>query len=399
MELTIILGEFPPIFFQLKQIYNMRRIFILISIVILSFFYSCKDSNKSRNLFPTIYVNKKNVMPTSNIDSVIDSIDFVVLQTNNLSLIKEISKLMFVGDTIIIGDFKLGKILLFSLEGKLITEISKLGRGPEEYIKIKDITYDKKNKIIIILDIGSRRILRYNLSGKFIDSQKINIANIGTYFEWFNNSFIFYRHNLTFPGHSNHNVIITNQFQEYINSGITIPKPVRNLSFWGNRNMSLSDSTLLILPCFNDTIFSVNKNNCIKPRFIISFDKQLDIKKSQMWNRKFRDIVQFHEFAGRGDYIYQTSDFFSLPNELIFRYFTKKGYSVVLFSKTSGSTKIFQNPTFTIDNFIFRPIGKKRGEIIALLNPTDGVDILNKYLKYPITQNSNPVLCFISMKQ
>ena len=154
-----------------------------------------------------------------------------------------------------------------------------LGKGPGEYIDITDITYDKKKKEVVLLDYRSGNILRYDLKGKHVGSQQINMPNTGTIFEWFNNSYVFYRHNVAFSDHTNSNIIITNQNQQYINSGATIPEPIKNLSFWGSKNISISDSLLYVHPCFNDTIFSINNKNTIKPSALINIDSRLDIKK------------------------------------------------------------------------------------------------------------------------
>ncbi|GEL12136.1 hypothetical protein FGL01_28750 [Flavobacterium glycines] len=345
---------------------------------------------------PTIHINKKNVQITGNLDSTIESIKFVPLETNDSSLIQEISKMINIGDSILICDYKLGKILLFSQDGNFISMFKNVGKGPGEYIKIKDITFDEIRKEVVLLDIGSRQILRYDLKGRHISSDQVNIANAGVNFEWFNNSFVFFRHNQTFPEHSNHNIIITDQNQQYIKSGAIIPEQISNLSLWGNKNMSKSDSLLYVYPCFNDTIFSINKNLTIKPSILIDIDERLDVKKSKLWDRKMDDIVKFHQELEKTDYIFQTSDFFSLSTNFIFRYFTKKGYSLVVFSINDDSTKIFNNPCFTNDNFSFDPIGKQKNKIIVAMNPSDKI---NKYLEQPIALDSNPVLCFIELKK
>ncbi|UOB16180.1 6-bladed beta-propeller [Abyssalbus ytuae] len=369
---------------------------VLTGYIIISF--SCNNRKIEKDL-PAIHINKKNIQEAGNLDTIIQSVEFVALETNDTSLIKEVSEVINIGDSILVGDFKLGKVLIFSPEGNLISMFKNTGKGPGEYVRIDDMTYDYIRNEILIIDIGLKNILRYDLKGNYISSQKINTKNAGMFMEWFNNSFVFYCHNFVLQDHPNENVIITDQNQQYINSAAIIPKPIENLSFWGNKNMSISDSLLYVQPCFNDTIFSINRKNLIKPALLINTSPEFNIKKSRLWKRGFTNIIEFHEYARKNNYIYQTSDFMALPNNLIFRYYTNKGYSLVVYSKKNNTTTIYDKPTFTLDNFIFNPVGKIKDKVITVIEPSDKIDKLNKYLKRPVDLNSNPVLCFIEIKK
>jgi len=68
-------------------------------------------------------------------------------------------------------------ILVFTRSGDFISEIGKVGKGPGEYLFPKHLTYDQNEGLIYIYD--NKRILKYDLSGNFINELKLEKFNSG----------------------------------------------------------------------------------------------------------------------------------------------------------------------------------------------------------------------------
>ena len=90
-------------------------------------------------------------------DDFVDKFEIIPLETNANSIIGELQKGIVTGDDIYIFDFMYQSILNFDIEGNFKREISKKGRGPDEYIEARDFHIIGDN--IYVLDY--QKIHRY----------------------------------------------------------------------------------------------------------------------------------------------------------------------------------------------------------------------------------------------
>jgi hypothetical protein len=111
---------------------------------------------------------------------VLESIDFlkieiiaeIPLETTEESLIGEISKIIFHGDSIFVLDSRYGKkIYCFSREGKFLFSFGKVGEAGDEYEVPTDFLI--KDDQIIVVDNQSISVLRYDLQGNFLEKERI----------------------------------------------------------------------------------------------------------------------------------------------------------------------------------------------------------------------------------
>ena len=74
-------------------------------------------------------------------DILIDSISFIKLQTTPKSLIGEIDDIFFLDNTIVVVDKEISKaVLLFDMNGQFKGQVSRLGNGRHEYLKLHDVS-------------------------------------------------------------------------------------------------------------------------------------------------------------------------------------------------------------------------------------------------------------------
>jgi len=95
-------------------------------------------------------------------DSIVRSVRYLPLKTNDSTLIGRIDDIKILNDTIFIADYKTSQILAYNMKGDDIGLIHAVGAGPKEYKRICGFDIDSKNRLIYLLDGDLGRIHVYN---------------------------------------------------------------------------------------------------------------------------------------------------------------------------------------------------------------------------------------------
>ncbi|MCD6332672.1 MAG: 6-bladed beta-propeller, partial [Bacteroidales bacterium] len=154
---------------DLSVIKLMRLVFILVLMYGLD---SCTGSKVKNNLVASIKVRPtEKPLLTSEFT---DLIEIVPLEEKEESLLARVNKLLVYNGCFIIIDKVLSKaIYIFNRDGHYLTKINCLGKGPGEYTSIADVAIHKG--MILLYDGSMRRLLRFSLSGNFIDEKNIGL--------------------------------------------------------------------------------------------------------------------------------------------------------------------------------------------------------------------------------
>ena len=104
------------------------------------------------------------------------------METTKEALIGEITKIYVTNEHIIIFDQKSMEIFLFGIDGKFTRKIGKKGEGPDEYMFINDIQYDKENMLIFAHERFRNRIYTYDLSGNLVDKTQKSLISFNSFF-------------------------------------------------------------------------------------------------------------------------------------------------------------------------------------------------------------------------
>ncbi len=117
---------------------------------------------------PLLDVEKTYPYKVLNIKEEVGAIEFIPLETNEKSIIKNIDALAVNDSYIIVTDFGTNQILVFNREGKFISMISHKGGGPEEYLLIRASCIDFDNQEVFICDSPTRSQIKvYGFNGKY----------------------------------------------------------------------------------------------------------------------------------------------------------------------------------------------------------------------------------------
>jgi len=112
----------------------------------------------------------KNKLP---LDSLMDFVSYVKLETTGDNLVGAISQILFVNNKIIVVDFDVSKtITVYDESGKFLNKIGKLGQGPEEYAYLEHVALTPDKSMVVVVDMGSGNLKYFGLEGNFIKSVK-----------------------------------------------------------------------------------------------------------------------------------------------------------------------------------------------------------------------------------
>ena len=123
-----------------------------------------------------ITLSVKDAEESYDVGEFIDSIEYIPLETRDDVLIGRISKVILHNNKFYLLDSSVAKsIFIFNKEGKHLNTISTLGRGPNEYLSPKNITIDKYNNELILIDNSSSSLLYYDLDGNFKRKERCGV--------------------------------------------------------------------------------------------------------------------------------------------------------------------------------------------------------------------------------
>ncbi|WP_083985044.1 6-bladed beta-propeller [Geofilum rubicundum] len=396
----------------------MRTLAIWISI---SAFLHCACSNKPTTTESAII--RKGVTeicinpPYDNLlqmDSIFSSIEAIKLETNKQCLISNHRKILFDNNQIFISN-ETNNLFVFSDKGEFIREISKKGRGPEEFFELRDFQIDFEGNIHIL---DYLRVLVYTNDGKLIETIKFEAPDNSVVlnplaFSLSEKKGEYYLWGGSFGIESNVN---NNHFALYRidKSGNFTERyfPVKH-SIMGNGNrFRFFDNFTNITPVFgNDTIYSID-NGELKSRYYVNFgDRSLKEKipdnfsslgefKSRL-NSKY--VTGIYDFIETSNWCYMTFPF----NGLVYKaYYSKKSENVfVSLSNPRLPNRIA--PLWIDTNFDDKLIAMKSAgfivrEIERLMTDTSKLSEEEKHFiqsLLDVKDTDNPVLLVCEMKE
>jgi hypothetical protein len=161
------------------------KVSIIILIFILLICFSCnnlkkKQINESDNKKINLKILKINgdINSLLQIDSIFSDFTIIPLETKEECLISRINKVLHYEDKFLLQD-DAQKLLLFNTNGKFLYEVGKKGKGPGEFIELRDFDIDKAGNIYIL---DWNRILKYSINGIFMKAYPIHFSHDNNYF-------------------------------------------------------------------------------------------------------------------------------------------------------------------------------------------------------------------------
>lgn len=250
---------------------------------------------------------RKLIQPISRIA---EDIQFIPLETMEDCLLDEfLKRIIITKDDIFIFDYT--RVYRFGINGKYKNTIGKIGSGPGEYIKPRDIVVDPVKCLIYVLDAERGSLLKFDYEGFFIEDEKLGFWSMDMMYCSYN-LFLFERNAYNFEkinkGEKRYSMIFYNpiikQFvskfacnKNEIPKGVIMCSPLKCI--YGD-NVYLKDY-------WSDSIFVVRNNMLIdlyavieNKSFLQESDQQeyMDYKTGKIKNDKVLSVSRMIE-SGR----------------------------------------------------------------------------------------------------
>ena len=276
-----------------------------------------------------------------NIENVIDSVSFIRLTTEDEAILGAIDQIILMDTCLLVRDsYKTKSVKLFSMSGQFLRTIGSAGQGPGEYIEPTHmaITDDK----IAIYDQFMRKISFYEIDGSFIYS--LNIPFFSLKFHIFDeNHYLFYAVNSDNREHKSiygYSIFDCDSSFVFKSHGF-YKKHDSYFNIVDNHNFFAKNDLVYFRPVYNDTIYTISKDNTINAEYALDFGNKTVPQKFRNGesSRAYKKALESEE------YMFMDGNFFLTENYLLFSYMKAYARYDCIYSLSSGETVAFHNRT------------------------------------------------------
>jgi hypothetical protein len=338
--------------------------------------------------------------------ALVDTAHYVPLQTTEESMIGRVDKLFLCQNKIIILDKDISNaVFVFDLQGRFLYKIDNPGFGPEQYMKLYDLSVDSYNNRLILNDAYQKRMVYHRLEdGSFLYEREnlpiaYQILAVGPQTMAF-----FYNIQPNIP--PEYAVILSirsaNKRADYFEYDSQINSHVFSTSVFSSYN----DTCHYFYPYFNDLIYKFEGDSLV-PKYAVDFGKR-----AMDFGIFFREKKSMNFFDETNNCCFPKTNFFETVNYMYFEFdYNNIAYNVY-YSKTSGNKKMGNVIGYGFDNFsMSQPIAMFSDFFVSIITadkfPSEPIQVAvesNFYTKElvrihrSIDDTSNPVLCFMKLK-
>ncbi|MFD2036042.1 6-bladed beta-propeller [Belliella marina] len=151
----------------------------------------------NKNGVTTIKVNLDDVKDGKLTDYFEPEIEYLLLKENDNpeAQIGEIAKLVAYQGKLFVFDWYINKsIQIFDRQGKFLNRIHSFGEGPEQYMELADFQVVQDTIYVLA---HPKKIMKFDLQGRFINEFKINVVGRTFYYDTKSNLFFIYERSET----------------------------------------------------------------------------------------------------------------------------------------------------------------------------------------------------------
>lgn len=352
----------------------------LLSIVLFNFlFFSCqqRESTNSDNS-ETIRISKKEIQDEIDISKMVGEVRYVELETTETSLIGQVSKLITHKDKIYITDrFIVSKIYIFDADGRFVTTVSSIGKGPGEYMTLDDIAIDSYRDELLISDASNQKIIVFDLEGKFLREFKTPY--------WVSNVYALRDHYLLYLYDTNdeeHNLLVLEKHNLAVVNKL-FPKVLGRDGFTHSAPFFESSNETLFTFSLVNEIYNITdiETGSIKAKYILDFKDHPTLKE---FEKKSTDEV--YDFITNGSYCYWPFNINETERWLMFNFMLGDQKKFAFYDKNEKSIHLGDSVTNHTDGKPFSmPMYSTGDELISVLYAyeiKDRNDELNPFLAF-----------------
>lgn len=403
-----------PYFFLTRQLVVMILLIVLLLV-------SCDNKPRIKESLiaegSTTVIKPKLDYSQLDISAILDTVKFVKLESTDKSFIGNINKVIVFEDRIYVLDIQTSSLFVFNMDGKFIFKISRIGRGPEEYIQLDFFDIDLENKQIVLTDLMGYWMLRYDLEGNYVSRKKIPFWIEGVV-PIFNNGAVVY------SNHRNNNSKLGQEYNIfYLDSLMQISKayfPYKSSNFDNPRIKFITpqsgsfytyNKSRYFFSPYKDQVYQITEEG-LNPKYLFDFEgkafnEEYLSQKNEL--KRYMEKGEFYSLVGvleNDDYVIFSFYLTSNPIGHIGYYSKKSGRVICSAGFTIGENNYFEGYTIaTYDSWIIATVQPE-----WLLSWGKGIDknkipLESEYAKLKknvadgITLEDNEVLMFYKLKK
>lgn len=347
---------------------------------------SCREARE--NAPDTISINYK-ATEHINLSKYFELFRICPLETTSENLMGYITKIEMYNQDFYILDFTNNRIFHHDSSGRFINQLNKIGRGPEEYIRIMDMQVNDDG--VFVLDVSRQAVLQYNHDLQFVQRIPISLNFSPTEFLVQKGNMFFYsERNNTEQDYYFYRTNLRGEMQD----SLVKRRPLKN-----KRNALLSPNVF----CFNsDSLFSPRFSNYIYSQNNHKKAYELDFK-DKTFPENILDIENYNPSDTLSPYIVRDNIHQQDADLFISYFYDRKRY---FFHYNTHSKSSLFNGDFVNDllpRFRFFPRWQKNSYWIdcidsyTLINSFPDIQKETKQLQ-PLQETDNPILFIYKMK-
>jgi hypothetical protein len=314
-----------------------------------------------------------------NVENVIDSVSFIKLTTEDEAILGAIDQIILMDTCLLVRDtYKTKSVKMFSMSGQFLHTIGRIGQGPGEYV---EPTYMGviENKIAIY-DQFTKRISFYGIDGSFIHS--LNIPFFSLKFHAFdNNHYLFNTVNSDndhFKPIYGYSIFDCDSSFVFKSHGF-YRKYDSFSSIINNHNFFVKNNLVYFRPIYNDTIYTISKENVINAKYALNFGNKTVPERF----RNGDNSKAYKKALGNQDYMFMDGNFFLTKNYFLFSYMKAYARYDCIYSLSSGKTIAFHNRKGLFPLVFANIIGTTNDAFIGYMFPSMVSQQLEGWKKLP----------------
>ena len=374
------------------------RLFFLIFLLLFLGCTSKSSKIESENGNEPEYIGGFTIVNHALNDSIIFSeCHITLLETNDDSFIREISRIYKTNDHVFILDKSLGKLCIFDNRGKYCDKIENIGQGPHEYVSLMDFCLDpKKNEILLLCD-KPYKIMRFSYDGQFVSETKLQDFFKGIVMDA---DYIYCnRSELNKTDLDKYEICCMNRNGELVDNLLETRDNITNTLF-NSGNFLNKSKHIYYNRRFDNIVYQIMKDKFIE-KYTLDFGK-FNLPEHLL---KESNIIRFHNECKEKKYIYSITEF--IENEKYIIFLTNQAICVYDKNRETfiGYPRI-KNTQFNIETNSFYSNGYDENSIVLKIEPgilymfkeqiKDNEDIAALLGK--VQEDDNPILLFYQFK-
>lgn len=372
----------------------MLKNYILICLIIL--ISGCKTKKEEIISMKTITVALEQRTFQIPFSELFNNVEVIPLETSDYCLIGHINKIILKNNNLYIHDDIAKCVFIFDKQGNFLTKIGTVGRGPGEYIDLKNIYIDDKENYLVF-DCFNKYMLFDLLSNEFILEKKYLLSGYEQRIYLGNEMFATYCDN--FIDENKENNLVIEQKGNIMRAYFPIDKDLQGYTYRNENVFTENFEGKKYFTCpYKDTIFTLNKG-VAKPYVYIDYGK------NKLPEHYFQHISNDQKTTQllRSSYCHSTDNFIDNENYTYFR-FCAEGRSILnylllkreqksyLFSDikadSNGYCPVLINNVFDAgDSFIAASEIGQLKDFLSQINTTENVDTSQANMQNEITRS------------